>query len=92
MKATAELQVIPVGSGASVREEIEAVVKELRGHALKVEPHASGTNLEGELDAVLAATGAVHHRLHGDGAVRLISILKLDTRADKSPSLEDKEL
>lgn len=92
MKATAELQVIPVGADVSVREEIEQVVRVLRGHELKVEPHASGTNLEGELDAVLAATGAVHDRLHGDGVVRLISVLKLDTRADKSPSLEDKQL
>ncbi len=92
MKATAELQVIPVGSGVSVREEIEQVVKVLREHALKVEPHASGTNLEGELDAVLTATAAVHESLHDGGAVRLISILKLDTRGDKSPSLKDKEL
>lgn len=92
MKATAELQVIPVGAGVSVRSEIERVVEILNGHDLKVEPHASGTNLEGELDTVLAATASVHHRLHEEGATRLVSILKLDTRADKRASLEEKAL
>lgn len=90
MKATAELQVIPLGQGVSVRAEVERVVEVLKMHDLKVEPHASGTNLEGELEAILAATGVVHDTLHKEGATRLISFLKLDTRADKDQSLEGK--
>jgi uncharacterized protein (TIGR00106 family) len=92
MKTTAELQVIPMGAGASVRREIERVVEVLRDHDLKVEPHASGTNLEGELQAVLDATAAAHETLHNEGAARLVSSLRLDTRADKENSLAGKAL
>lgn len=92
MKVTAELQVVPVGAGVSVRREVERVVEVLRGHDLVVAPHASGTNLEGEMRAVLEATAAVHEALHDDGAVRLVSFLKLDSRSDKAPSLADKQV
>jgi uncharacterized protein YqgV (UPF0045/DUF77 family) len=47
MKATAELQVIPVGKGVSVRREIARVVELLKGYKFIVETHASGTNIEG---------------------------------------------
>jgi len=46
MQATAELQVIPIGNGVSVRREITRVVELLKGHAFRIEPHASGTNIE----------------------------------------------
>jgi uncharacterized protein YqgV (UPF0045/DUF77 family) len=49
MKATAELQVIPVGAGVSVREEVARVVDLLREYNFIVEPHASGTNIEGRV-------------------------------------------
>ena len=49
MKATAELQVVPIGEGVSVREQIGQVVELLDGHDFLVETHASGTNIEGEL-------------------------------------------
>jgi uncharacterized protein (TIGR00106 family) len=92
MKATAELQVIPLGAGVSVRREITRVLELLDGHHLVVETHASGTDLEGELDDILAAVRHVHETLHGEGAVRLVSHLKLETRADKTPTLAGKRL
>ncbi|MGD8842252.1 MAG: MTH1187 family thiamine-binding protein [Gammaproteobacteria bacterium] len=92
MQATAELQVVPLGAGVSVREEIVQVVQLLQGHDFLVETHASGTNIEGELDEILAAVAEVHETLHGQGSVRLVSYLKLETRTDKPPTLAGKRL
>lgn len=92
MKATAELQVVPLGAGVSVRQDIMRVVELLQGHDLILETHASGTNIEGELDNILAAVAQIHEELHASGSVRLISYLKLETRTDKVPTLAGKRL
>lgn len=92
MQATAEIQVVPVGAGVSVRKQIEQVVAELGAMGLKTETHASGTNVEGELGQILAAVEQVHELLHREGAVRLLTYLKLETRTDKPPTLAGKRL
>lgn len=92
MKATAELQVIPIGSGVSVRKEVIRVVEMLDQHDFIVETHASGTNIEGGLEEILAAVQQVHETLHQEGSVRLVSYLKLETRTDKDPTLAGKRL
>ena len=92
MKATAELQVVPLGSGVSVREEVTRVVELLDGYPFIVQTHASGTNIEGELGEILAAVAQVHETLHAEGSVRLVSYLKLETRTDKTPTLAGKQL
>ena len=92
MKATAELQVVPIGEGVSVREEIRLVVDLLDGHDFLVETHASGTNIEGELAEILSVVEEIHTRLHATGNVRLLSYLKIETRTDKTPTLAGKRL
>ena len=92
MQATAELQVIPIGNGVSVRREVTRVVELLEGHAFRIETHASGTNIEGELSDILAAVEQIHATLHQEGTVRLVSYLKLETRTDKPPTLAGKRL
>ncbi len=92
MKATAELQVIPIGAGVSVRKEITRVIEILKSHDFIVETHASGTNLEGELADILAVVEQIHETLHREGGVRLVSYLKLETRTDKAPTLLGKRL
>jgi len=92
MKATAELQVIPIGAGVSVRAEITRVVELLQGRDFILETHASGTNIEGELAEILAAVKQVHELLHRTGNTRLVSYLKLETRSDKTPTLAGKRL
>jgi uncharacterized protein (TIGR00106 family) len=92
MQATAELQVIPVGQGVTVRNEIMQVIEVLSQYSLKTETHASGTNLEGELKIILEAVAKVHEVLHDSGSVRLLSYLKLETRIDKQPTLAGKQL
>ncbi len=92
MKATVELQVIPIGSGVSVRQEITRVVELLEVYDFIVETHASGTNIEGELAEILAAVEKIHEVLHQEGSTRLVSYLKLETRTDKTPTLMGKRL
>jgi len=92
MKATAELQVIPLGQWVSVRKEIRRVVELLQGHDFIIETHASGTNIEGGLSDILAAVEQIHEVLHAEGSVRLVSLLKLETRIDKTPTLAGKRL
>jgi len=92
MKATAELQVVPIGSGVSVRKEITRVIEMLKGHDFIIETHASGTDIEGELTDILNAVEQIHETLHKEGSVRLISYLKLETRTDKTPTLVGKKL
>lgn len=92
MKATAELQVIPIGRDVSVRKEIARVLELLSRHGFVLEPHASGTNIEGELADILRAVEEIHAALHREGSVRLVSYLKLETRTDKVPTLIGKRL
>lgn len=92
MKATAELQVVPIGDGVSVRREIMRVMELLAEHDFIVETHASGTNIEGELTSILAVVAEIHECLHREGTVRLLSYLKVETRTDKPPTLEGKRL
>ena len=92
MKATAELQVVPIGTGVSVRQEISRVLDLLEGHDFILETHASGTNIEGELSDILSVVEQIHQSLHQDGSVRLVSYLKVETRSDKVPTLAGKRL
>jgi len=92
MKATAELQVIPVGDGVSVRQQVMQIVELLQSRDFILETHASGTNIEGELTDILAVVERIHETLHEEGSVRLISYLKVETRTDKVPTLAGKQL
>lgn len=92
MKATAELQLIPLGAGVSVRAEVKKVVTKLNSYNFIVETHASGSNIEGELSDILEAVEQLHQYMHDEGVVRILSYLKLETRTDKQPTLAGKRL
>jgi uncharacterized protein (TIGR00106 family) len=90
MKATAEIQVIPLGVGVSVRKEVKRAHELLVESGLTVELHAFGTNVEGELDDILAAIRNVHETLHGEGVARISTAVKIGTRTDKDTTLAGK--
>ena len=92
MQATAELQVIPIGTGVSVREAVKSIIAILNGYNFIIETHASGTNIEGELAEILSAVEKIHDLMHLKGVVRIVSFLKLETRTDKIPTLAGKKL
>lgn len=87
MKATAEIQVIPIGVGVSVRKEVRRAHELLKECGLEVVLHAYGTNVEGELGEILDAIRRVHETLHAEGTPRLSTAVKIGTRTDKEPSL-----
>ena len=90
MKALAEIQVIPIGVGVSVRKEVKHAHEVIRGSGLNVELHAYGTNVEGELDTILSTIKQIHVSLHAAGTPRLSTVIKLGTRTDKKTSLKEK--
>jgi uncharacterized protein (TIGR00106 family) len=92
MRAVAEIQVVPIGTGVSVREEVRRAHEILRASPLVVELHAFGTNVEGELAEILDAVRRIHETLHGEGVARLSTAIKLGTRTDKPPTLSGKRL
>ena len=90
MKALAEIQVIPIGVGVSVRKEVLRAHEILTRAGLKVRLHAYGTNVEGDLDTILATIKALHETLHAEGTPRLSTAIKIGTRTDKDVSLDAK--
>jgi uncharacterized protein (TIGR00106 family) len=90
MKATGDIQVIPIGSGVSVRKEVQRAHAILADAGIHAQLHANGTNVEGELEDIFEAVRRVHETLHAEGTVRLASYIKIGTRTDKDPSLAAK--
>ena len=90
MKALAELQVIPLGVGVSVRTQVERARAIIAEADLVVQEHAYGTNVEGELDVILATVKRLHEVLHAEGVPRLSTAIKLGTRTDKESTLAGK--
>jgi uncharacterized protein (TIGR00106 family) len=90
MKALADIQVIPIGHGVSVRDTVKRAHDLLADSGLKVTLHAFGTNVEGDLEEVLTAIRRLHETLHADGVRRLATSVKLGTRTDKEPTLSAK--
>ena len=90
MKALAEIQVVPLGVGVSVRKEVMRAHELLKETGLTAQLHAYGTNVEGELRDILAAIQHVHDVLHEEGVPRLVTSIKIGTRTDKEASLAGK--
>jgi len=90
MKATGDIQCIPIGSGVSVRAEVKRAHAILEQAGLNATLHPNGTAVEGELDEILEAVLVIHETLHAEGVVRLVSYVKIATRTDKDPSLAGK--
>jgi uncharacterized protein (TIGR00106 family) len=92
MRATAEIQAVPIGAGVSVRQEVQRAYDLILNSGMTYELHASGTNVEGELLDILQLIEHIHKVLHKVGTVRLITFIKLETRTDKTPTLAGKRL
>ena len=90
MKAIAEVQIIPIGVGVSVRKEVMRAHELLEASGLNLTLHANGSNLEGELADVMATIQNAIETLHAEGIVRLSSHIKIGTRTDKVPSMAGK--
>lgn len=81
---------IPIGVGVSVRKEVQRAHEIIRASGLEVQLHSYGTNVEGDLDTILATIKAIHETLHAEGVPRLSTAVKIGTRVDKEAKLKDK--
>jgi len=90
LHATGEIQVIPLGAGVSVREEVKRAHRIIEESGLTVTLHANGTNVEGDIGVILKTIETIHETLHAEGAIRLVSYIKIATRTDKTPTLAGK--
>ena len=90
MKAIAEIQVIPIGTGVSVRKEVMRAHGIIVESGLEVALHSYGTNVGGEMQAIFDAVRRVHETLHAEGTVRLSTAIKIGTRTDKEATLSGK--
>jgi uncharacterized protein (TIGR00106 family) len=90
MKVIAEISIMPLNGGSSIRNEVALAQEILRKTGCPVEPHAAGTNIEGELEVVMEAIKRIHEELHAHGTARAISDVRLETRTDKSDSLRER--
>lgn len=85
-----ELCVVPIGSEVSLSDYVAACQRVLLEAGLSPELHAFGTNVEGDIDELLAVVKRCHERLHDMGAARLQTSIKLATRSDRQQTLQDK--
>ena len=90
MKVLVDLCIVPIGVGVSLSPYIAACQKVLTEAGLKTSLHSYGTDIEGEWDAVFAAVRRCHEVVHGMGAPRITTTIKLGTRTDREQTMEDK--
>jgi len=90
MKVLVDLCIVPIGVGVSLSTYIAACEKVLTEAGLKTSLHSYGTNIEGEWDAVFTAIKRCHETVHGMGAPRITTTIKLGTRTDRNQTMEDK--
>ena len=71
MRAVAEIQVVPIGVGVSVRKQVRRAQALIGESGLVIQEHSFGTNVEGELEEILAVIARIHETLHAEGTTRL---------------------
>jgi uncharacterized protein (TIGR00106 family) len=90
MRVIVDLCVVPLGVGVSVSRFVAACGRVLNEAGLSTNLHAYGTNVEGEWDEVFAAVKRCHEVVHGMGAPRISTTIKLGTRVDREQTIRQK--
>ena len=90
MRVGVDVTIVPIGVGVSLSSYVAACETVFAEAGLKSVLHASGTDIEGEWDAVFAAIKRCHEVVHQMGAPRISTTIKLGTRTDRKQTNEDK--
>ncbi len=90
MNVIADICVIPINGEISLRKEVAKAHQILKNTGLPVHLHGYGTNIEGDMDTILAAIKEIHEKLHQDGTPRISTSIKLGSRTDKKSSIHSK--
>ena len=83
MKVSVMVSVIPLGAGLSLSKYVAACERILADAGLEPKLHAHGSNVEGEWDAVMGALRNCLETVHGMGAPRIATFLKISSRTDR---------
>ena len=89
--AVAEISVVPVGAGPSISSYVARAVEIVKSSGLKYELSSMGTNVEGDVSSILAVVMKVHEACFAQGAVRVLTTLKIDDRRDKTLTIDGKK-
>jgi len=90
--ATAELTILPMGrEGGSVGDLLALIASRLESQeAVRFEIGPMGTALEGEVPEILALVGELQEIPLEAGLPRVYTVLKIDNRADRAQTLDEK--
>lgn len=92
MAVIAEISMIPVGTGSpSISRMLADSVSVLKKHGLNYQVTSTGTNVEGDLDSILSAVREMDEVPFREGADRVILMVRLDDRRDKSINMQYEE-
>jgi uncharacterized protein (TIGR00106 family) len=90
--AVAEISVVPVGTGnASISDYVARAFKIVKESGLRYELSSMATNLEGEIPDIMEVARKIHESAFEQGAVRVLTSLKIDDRRDKPLTMDGKK-
>ncbi len=90
MKVLVDVSIVPIGVGVSLSPYVAACERIFQDAGLRTALHAYGTNVEGEWDEVFDAVKRCHETLHGMGAPRVSTSMRVGTRNDRDQTMDDR--
>ena len=90
--ALVEVSIVPLGTETpSVSKYVAQAVRVLQGEeGIKYELTAMGTIIEGDLDQLLVLVRRMHEAVFAAGAMRVVTMIKIDDRRDKASNASSK--
>ena len=89
--AIMESSVVPIGTAStSLSEWVAHCLRILEERGIKYELTSMGTQIEGQLEELLEIAQRMHEQPFLRGAKRVLTLIKIDDRRDKSLSLGSK--
>lgn len=90
--AIMEISVVPVGTQSpSVSPFIAECVKIVAQQGLQYEVTSMGTEVEGEVEALLSVAAQMHRAPFSKGAQRVVTMIKIDERRDRELKMTEKK-
>jgi uncharacterized protein (TIGR00106 family) len=89
--ALMEISVMPVGQGTSMSKYIAEAIRVLAAEPeIDYEMTSMGTIVLGDVDRLLAVAQKMHQKVKDAGALRIVTMIKIDDRMDKPITLTSK--
>jgi len=90
--AIAEVSIIPLGTGTpSVSKYVARAISVLQQEKdIKYELTSMGTIIEGDLEKILKVVKKMHQATFDEGAMRVITTIKIDDRRDRPSTMSGK--